>query len=223
MDRRRVARPRRLSGAPRRDHGAAEPWADTLVGRELGKHGVEDFLESKSVDLTSVTGRLVRGRTVARGPRVCSAVMAGGEVVLVDLVKRFADVTAVAGINLDDALGRVLLAARPLGLRQDDHAPADRRVRTAGRGPDPARRRGHGADAAAQAQRQHGLPELRAVPAPHGRGERRVRPALPGRLEAGGEDEGGRRARARPAPGLERGAPRSSRAASSSGSRSRGR
>src|SRR5919199_1345982 len=27
--------------------------------------------------------------------------MAGGEVVLVDLVKRFADVTAVAGINLD--------------------------------------------------------------------------------------------------------------------------
>ena len=105
------------------------------------------------------------------------------------------------------AIGRVLLAPRPVRLRQDHHVAADRGVRTPGRGPDPARRRGHGADAAAQAQRQHGLPELRPVPAPHGRRERRVRAPLPGRLEAGSEDEGGRRARAGPAPGPRASAP----------------
>ena len=50
-----------------------------------------------------------------RGPRVCSAVMAGGEVVLVDLVKRFADVTAVAGINLSMPSGEFFSLLGPSG------------------------------------------------------------------------------------------------------------
>ena len=50
------------------------------------------------------------------------------EVSLVDLVKRFGDVVAVDGINMR-CPGRVLLAARALGLRQDDHPAPDRGVR----------------------------------------------------------------------------------------------
>jgi spermidine/putrescine transport system ATP-binding protein len=42
-------------------------------------------------------------------------VMAGGEVVLVDLVKRFADVTAVAGINLDMPPGEFFSLLGPSG------------------------------------------------------------------------------------------------------------
>src|SRR3954452_12807689 len=41
--------------------------------------------------------------------------MAGGEVVLVDLVKRFADVTAVAGINLDMPPGEFFSMVGPSG------------------------------------------------------------------------------------------------------------
>ena len=55
--------------------------------------------------------------------------------------KRFGDATAVDGLDLDDPRGRVLLAARAVGLRQDDDAADDRRLRAADRGPDPARRR----------------------------------------------------------------------------------
>ena len=45
-----------------------------------------------------------------------------GEVTLVDLVKRFGDVAAVDGIEPRDAERRVLLDARPVGLRQDHDA-----------------------------------------------------------------------------------------------------
>ena len=47
------------------------------------------------------------------------------------LTKRFGDATAVDGIELDIARGRVLLAGRPLGLRQDDDPADDRRLRAA--------------------------------------------------------------------------------------------
>ena len=50
-------------------------------------------------------------------------------------------------------------------------------------GPDPAGRRRHGADAAAQAQGEHRVPELRPVPAPERARQRGVRPAVPGRVE----------------------------------------
>ena len=70
---------------------------------------------------------------------------------------------------------RVLHRARALGLRQDDDAATDRRVRAAGLRRARARRRGRDRMAAVPARRQHGLSGLRAVPA-HVRGrERRVR------------------------------------------------
>ena len=94
------------------------------------------------------------------------------------------------------AVGRVLLAARAVRVRQDHHAADDRRVRAPERRPDPARRRRHGADPAAQAQREYRVPELRALPAPHGRGERRVRSEVQGRLEAGSARTGRPLARA---------------------------
>jgi spermidine/putrescine transport system ATP-binding protein len=54
----------------------------------------------------------MRGGSVVRYPAAC---MAGGEVVLVDLVKRFADVTAVAGINLDMPPGEFFSLLGPSG------------------------------------------------------------------------------------------------------------
>ena len=79
---------------------------------------------------------------------------------------------------------RVLQPARPIGLRQDNDAADDRRLRAADLGPDRAPGRGRHLAAAVQAQRQHGLPELRALPPPDDLRERRVRPAPQGLNEA---------------------------------------
>ena len=57
-------------------------------------------------------GEPERGVDAVRYP---PGVMAGGEVVLVDLVKRFADVTAVAGINLDMPPGEFFSLLGPSG------------------------------------------------------------------------------------------------------------
>src|SRR4030067_1110906 len=54
----------------------------------------------------------MEGGSLVRYPAAC---MAGGEVVLVDLVKRFADVTAVAGINLDMPPGEFFSLLGPSG------------------------------------------------------------------------------------------------------------
>ena len=78
-----------------------------------------------------------------------------------------------------DQRRRVLLAARPVGLRQDDDAADDRRLRAADRGRDPARRRRRRPGAPAPPQRPHGVPELRAVPAPERVRQRRLRAAPP--------------------------------------------
>ena len=75
-----------------------------------------------------------------------------------------------------DPARRVLRAARPVGLRQDDDAADDRRLRGPDRGPRVPRRRRRHAAAAVQARRQHGVPVVRAVPAPDGGAQRRVRP-----------------------------------------------
>ena len=81
--------------------------------------------------------------------------------------KRFDDVDRGGRALARDRARRVLHAARPVGLRQDDDAADDRRLRGADRGHDlPRRARRHRA-AALQARRQHRLPELRALPAPH--------------------------------------------------------
>ena len=97
-----------------------------------------------------------------------------GEIHLEQLTKRFGEVAAVDGIDLDMPAGRVLHHGRPLGLRQDDDPAHDRRLRAADERADRARRRRRGAGAAAQAQRQHGLPELRPLPAPRRRRQRRA-------------------------------------------------
>jgi hypothetical protein len=54
--------------------------------------------------------------------------MAGGEVRLVGLVKRFEDVTAVDGIDLE-VRGGGCSRCWAVRLRQDHHAAAGRRVR----------------------------------------------------------------------------------------------
>ena len=60
---------------------------------------------------------------------------------------------------------RVLLDARPVGLRQDHGAAADRRLRAAHRRPDHARRRRRHRPAAVRPRREHRLPGLRDLPA----------------------------------------------------------
>ena len=89
-----------------------------------------------------------------------------------------------------DRRGRVLLDARPVGLRQDHDAADDRRLRDADRGRDPPRGRGRLAGPAVQAQREHRLPAVRAVPA-----HDRVRTTSPSGL-AGQEGRQGRDHRA---------------------------
>ena len=105
--------------------------------------------------------------------------MAGGEVQLIGLTKRFDEARRGRRDRRHDRRRRVLLAARPVGLRQDDDAADDRRLRAPDRGRDPARRRRRRAGAAARAQRPHGVPELRAVPAPQRVRQHRVRAAPP--------------------------------------------
>ena len=76
--------------------------------------------------------------------------------------------------------GRVLLDARPVGLRQDDDAADDRRVRAAdARAGSCSTARTCPRIAALPAQRQHRLPAVRAVPAHVGVRQRRLRPAQP--------------------------------------------
>ena len=146
-----------------------------------------------------------------------------GAIDLVELRKGFGDVAAVDGIDLQIEPRRVLLAARPVGLRQDDDASSDRRVRTARQRQDPARRGRHGGDAAAQAEGQHRLPELRALPAPRRLRQRRVR-AAPAACEAAGDARAraGRCSKRSGSAGSESDARRSSRVVSSNASRSRG-
>ena len=84
---------------------------------------------------------------------------------------------AVDGVDLDVAARRVLHAARPVRLGQDDDAAHDRRLRAPRRGQRRARAARRSPAAAVRARRQHRLPGLRAVPAPDRGGERRLRPA----------------------------------------------
>ena len=64
-----------------------------------------------------------------------------------------------------DPARRVLHDARAVGLRQDDDAAPDRRLRAARLGPDLPRRRRRRREAAVRPRRQHRLPGLRAVSA----------------------------------------------------------
>ena len=86
------------------------------------------------------------------------------DVRLVDVVKAFDEVRGRRDLARDPA-GLVLRAARPVGLREDDDAADDRRLRGADGRPDLPRRPRRRRPAAVQARRQHRLPELRALPA----------------------------------------------------------
>ena len=101
------------------------------------------------------------------------------DVRLVDVVKKFGDFARRRPHQPRGPRRRVLQPPRPVGLRQDDDPPDDRRVRAADVGPDRAPGPGRDLAAALQAQRQHGLPELRPVPPPDDLRERRVRAAPP--------------------------------------------
>ncbi len=100
------------------------------------------------------------------------------------LSKRFGAFAAVDRAVARHLSGRVLRAARSVGLRQDHAVAPDRRLRAAECRPHPARRRRPRAGAAASASGQHDVPELCAVPASHRRGQRRLRPQAGGLAEA---------------------------------------
>ena len=115
----------------------------------------------------------------------------------------------------------ILQPARAVGLRQDDDAADDRRLRGTDLGADRAPGPGRDLAAALQAQRQHGLPELRAVPAPDDLRERGLRPAPEGRQGCRGQEPGHGDAQAwSSCPGTRRASRRRSRVARRSASRS---
>ena len=119
---------------------------------------------------------------------------------------------------------RLLLPARPLGLRQDLHPADDRRPRDGQRRRHPDRRRQRHRPAAGQARHGDDVPELRAVPASQLRRQRRLlaEDARRRQGEAARAGDGVSRARrhGRPSPSA---CPPSSPAASSSASRWRAR
>ena len=99
--------------------------------------------------------------------------------------------------------GRVVHPPRPVGLRQDDAAAADRRLLRAGRRRDPLRRPHGQRRAAARARHRHGVPELRALAAHDGVRERRLRAEAA--QDPAGRDRGAGRApssRRSSSPGL---------------------
>ena len=139
-----------------------------------------------------------RPSTVAAPPQPTGLADGAPDVELLDVTKRFGEVVAVDAMTLRDPARIVHQPARSVGLRQDDHAPDDRRLRAADRGRDPPRRPADRRRAAVQAQRQHRLPALRALP-PHGRRpERRLRAAPEEGRQGGGAATGEPGPRARP-------------------------
>ena len=137
------------------------------------------------------------------------------------LSKRFGAFTALKDDRSRGPARRVRVLPRAVRLRQD-HAPArDRRPRPAGRGPDRDRRPRRVARPAGRPRLRHRVPVLRPVPEPHRRPERRLRPRQPpqgrSRDQAPRRRAPGARRPARAGPQI---SDRSSRAASSSASRS---
>ena len=78
--------------------------------------------------------------------------MAGGEVELVDLVKRFGDVTAVDGIGMHIPGGEFFSLLGPSGCGKTTTLRLIAGFERPDRGPHPAGRRRHGPDPAAQAR-----------------------------------------------------------------------
>ena len=87
------------------------------------------------------------------------------EIRVENLHKAFADFVAVKDSTFTVERRRVLLPARPLGLRQDDDAAHDRRARAADLGPDLPRRRGRHLQARLAARHRLRVPDVRALSA----------------------------------------------------------
>ena len=102
---------------------------------------------------------------------------ATGAIELRAVTKRYGAAAVVDRVSFTVEAGYARHPARALGLREDHHAPADRRPRDAERGPHPHRRPRRHRLGAGRAQRQPGLPVLRAVPAPDRDRQRGLRPA----------------------------------------------
>ena len=101
------------------------------------------------------------------------------EIRLVGLTKRFGEVAAVDGVDLEIRAGEFFSLLGPSGCGKTTTLRMIGGFELPDRRPDPARRPRRHPRAARQAPGEHGVPELRAVPAPHRRRERRLRPAAP--------------------------------------------
>ena len=182
-------------------------------------YALEEYTAIKHV-VFELTGRCPEG-VVRRGVNPRGRMTSDADIHLEGVTKRFGDDDGGRRPDALDPARRVLRAARPVGLRQDDDAADDRRLRGPDRGPRLPRRRRRHAAPALQARRQHGLPVLRAVPAPVGRAQRRVRArAQEDRQVRGAARASARRSRWSSSASSASASRRSSPAASSSASRS---
>ena len=102
------------------------------------------------------------------------------EIRVENLHKSFGDFVAVKGSTFTVARRRVLLPARPVGLRQDDDAADDRRPRAADLRSHPARRRGRFLPARGAARHRLRVPALRALSAYERATEHRLPAEEPG-------------------------------------------
>ena len=119
------------------------------------------------------------------------------EIRLEQVAKVFAgDVRAVDGVSLTIASGEFMVLVGPVGVRQVDAAPHDRRARGSHRGRDLDRRPRGVATRAPRPRHRDGLPELRALPPPLGREEPRLRPEGAEDAEGGDRDAAWTRSRA---------------------------
>ena len=108
--------------------------------------------------------------------------------------KRYGDVVAVAGIDLDVRDGEFFSMLGPSGSGKTTTLRMIAGFELPDRGPRPAPRRGRDGRPAVRPRRQHGLPGLRAVPAHERRRQRRVRADGPEGAEGGaGPPRGARR------------------------------
>ncbi len=119
------------------------------------------------------------------------------EVRLRKIVKRYDEVQAVRGIDLDIADHEFVVLVGPVGLRQVDDAAHDRGSRGHHRRRDLHRRRRGQRRAAERPRHRHGVPELRALSAHDGGAEHVVR-AAPQDVSQGRDQEA--RGRGRPHP-----------------------
>ena len=121
----------------------------------------------RSADATVPAARRAAPRPSPRGSVAYRGTNPAPFLRLAGIRKDFGGFTALQGVDLDIAQGRVRLLPGPVGLRQDHAAAHHRRARGADRRPHRAGRARHLDAAAGAARLRHRLPVVRAVPQPH--------------------------------------------------------